>query len=524
MCEGGLPGGAELGSLSAAGLIDAARACARAENIAASRKLAVMAELFDRRTQLPCAEDRSNWWVDPDAAVAAELGAALGVNQWLALTQTQRAVALRDRLPRVAALFAQGLISDMLVRTILTRTELITDPQALAAVDDALARQVGFWSALSRTKIEQAIDATVIACDPAAQRTATDTAGRSLDFGYPTDPAGLVSLQARMHAHDAAALYDRITTIAATVCPADPRTSDQRRYDALAAISYGLDTLACTCSLPDCDAATARPPTPNTTVYLITDATCSTQPATADPPDAGTPTPTETAELASAPEAPAPAPAPAPAASAPGSAFLFGRGVLPPALVAPMLANARIREIVHPGQRPAESRYLPSPALAEFVCCRDLTCRFPNCEVPATHADIDHTVPYPLGPTHASNLKCLCRFHHLLKTFWVGPDGWSERQHPDGTIEWTSPTGHTYTTKPGSSLLFPALCRPTATLWVNGPPPTPTPTPRRGTMMPRRRYTRAQAHARYITALRKTNTGVDPHREHPPNAIGTPPF
>ena len=31
---------------------------------------------------------------------------------------------------------------------------------------------------------------------------------------------------------------------------------------------------------------------------------------------------------------------------------------------------------------------------------------------------------------------------------------------PDGTITWTSPNGQTYVTRPGSRLLFPALCLP----------------------------------------------------------------
>jgi hypothetical protein len=35
---------------------------------------------------------------------------------------------------------------------------------------------------------------------------------------------------------------------------------------------------------------------------------------------------------------------------------------------------------------------------------------------PAEACDIDHTIPYPLGPTHPSNLKLLCRFPHLLHT------------------------------------------------------------------------------------------------------------
>jgi hypothetical protein len=48
--------------------------------------------------------------------------------------------------------------------------------------------------------------------------------------------------------------------------------------------------------------------------------------------------------------------------------------------------------------------------------------------------------------------------HHLLKTFWSGTDGWRDEQFPDGKVVWTSPTGQTYTTWPGSRLLFPALC------------------------------------------------------------------
>ena len=94
-----------LGALSAAELIDAAGQWSRAENAAAAAKLAVMAEIFTRRTGGDATE-REHWWVDPDAAVAAELAAALGVTRGLALAQTQRGVVLRDRLPRVAALFA----------------------------------------------------------------------------------------------------------------------------------------------------------------------------------------------------------------------------------------------------------------------------------------------------------------------------------------------------------------------------------------------------------------------------------
>lgn len=106
--------------------------------------------------------------------------------------------------------------------------------------------------------------------------------------------------------------------------------------------------------------------------------------------------------------------------------------------------------------------------------------------------------------------------HHLIKTFWGGPEGWRDRQLPDGTVIWTSPTGHTYITYPGSRDLFPQLCRPTATLW-HGDPPAPEPGQGRETKMPRRRHTRAHNHTRHITAQRRLNQqhGARPH-EPPP--------
>jgi len=174
-----------------------------------------------------------------------------------------------------------------------------------------------------------------------------------------------------------------------------------------------------------------------------------------------------------------------------------------------------LREIRHPGDAPPEPRYRPLAALAEFVRCRDLTCRFPGCDKPAVCCDLDHTVPYPVGPTHASNLKCLCRFHHLLKTFWNGVRGWRDRQSPDGTVIWTSPTGHTYTTRPGSALLFPTLCLPTGTLWLPEPH-TAIDTGDRGVMMPKRRRTRAQNLAARITAERRLNDAHVAERNKPP--------
>ncbi|BBX49343.1 HNH endonuclease [Mycolicibacterium poriferae] len=203
---------------------------------------------------------------------------------------------------------------------------------------------------------------------------------------------------------------------------------------------------------------------------------------------------------------PPPGRTPAPAAPAPRPAVILGlRGaVLPPALLAEVLTHgATTRTVVDPRALPLHPGYRPTTAQDEFVRCRDLTCRVPGCDRPAIGTDLDHSNPWPAGPTHPSNLNDKCRLHHLLKTFW---ENWTEQQQPDGTLHLSTPTGHTYTTTPLSALLFPTWT--TTTDPPTRPQPTrpaPPPSPGRALKMPRRQRTRAQNRAAYITAARQHN-------------------
>jgi hypothetical protein len=182
--------------------------------------------------------------------------------------------------------------------------------------------------------------------------------------------------------------------------------------------------------------------------------------------------------------------------------YLWGYGAVPAATITELAKRAKLRPVVVPKATP-EPQYRPSTAMAEFIRCRDLTCRWMGCDKPAWISDIDHTVPYPLGPTHASNNTCYCRFHHLLKTFYCGPGGWSERQLPDGTIIFTSPSGRRYSTKPAGALFFPQLAVPTGELIL--PQATSPPSPSRGLCMPTRKRTRAQDRASRIQWERNLN-------------------
>jgi Domain of unknown function (DUF222) len=89
--------------------------------------------------------------------------------------------------------------------------------------------------------------------------------------------------------------------------------------------------------------------------------------------------------------------------------------------------------------------YVPPPNMRRSVQLRDLTCVFPGCATAATRCDLDHTVPWPHGPTCPCNLGALCRHHHRLKTHGVG---WRLVNHDRGAFTWTTPTGKTYTVMP----------------------------------------------------------------------------
>jgi hypothetical protein len=90
--------------------------------------------------------------------------------------------------------------------------------------------------------------------------------------------------------------------------------------------------------------------------------------------------------------------------------------------------------------------YEPTQKQRAFVTTRDRSCRMPNCGQRVGWADLDHVCAHSSGgATACENLCCLCRSHHRLKTF---APGWTFRLQPDGTLQVTSPSGVTRTTRP----------------------------------------------------------------------------
>jgi hypothetical protein len=455
MFEGELPTTSE-----STALLEQANAAARAEAQATGRRLNVVADLMSLRyRQLP---DRSEWVVDLWDAMAAELAAALRISRALASRYMSDAELMRERLPKVGECLTAGDINYAMFNVIAHRTALITDEKALATVDAQVAFRAPRWPSLTRGRLAMRVDAIVLQVDrDAIRRTDKEVKDRYLNVSKSL--SGTAEVYGNVFASTALALDRRLDELAGTVCEADPRTRAQRRADALAALAAGVDRMACTCGDSDCVEMRGRMRDRNLVIHVV-------------------------AEQASVEGT----------GTAPG--YMAGvDGLIPPQVIAELAKSATLRPLAFPVA--TEPRYTPSAKLAEYVRCRDLTCRAPGCDVPAARCDIDHTTPYADGGlTHASNLKSLCRKHHLLKTFW----GWRDRQLADGTVIWTLPSREVYVTSPGSAILFPALTVPTGGLSKASPRPDIR-CGERAAMIPLRRRTRSQERSQRITAERNQN-------------------
>ena len=362
-------------------------AWSRVESAACARKVAAMAAMLRSAYAASGSADRDQWCLDNFDAVAAHIGAEARITHGAASNQLLVAVALHERFPLVAAVFAEGLITYQLVKTVVQRGALVVDPDALHELDALLAEALSTREPMSVATAEKTVDAFVAQVDPhAVRRTETKARGRSVDVAIDEDGSGMATVYATLFAHDAEAFDARIDALARTICPADPRTLDHRRADAVGALAHGADRLACLCETDSCPAGD-NPPSTGVVVYVIASADTlderpSPPPAPPSPaaPDAeGTEQSADVNEPAAADksdertaldgEPPAMStnplreltlnealtPAPGRLASLRAAAMMGGQ-FLPGEIAYRATVGANITPIVHPGQSPPEPR------------------------------------------------------------------------------------------------------------------------------------------------------------------------
>src|ERR1700733_4556781 len=209
---------------ASAALLDRIREAGRSEARAAARRLVAIGELFVLR--LRDSGEQADWAMDTWDAVAAQVAAAQQCSIAMASSYLRYAMALRDRLPKVGKAFQAGEIDYRAFQTVVFRTDLITDADALARVDTLLAVRLSRFPSLTRGRLGAEVDRVVAEADRDAVRRARE-AVRDRFVDVDTADTGMAFVTGSVLTSAGRALDRRLNELAGTVCEADPRTREQ---------------------------------------------------------------------------------------------------------------------------------------------------------------------------------------------------------------------------------------------------------------------------------------------------------
>ena len=390
----------------------------------------------------------------------------------LRASPTQRDMARRSTIAEVACLTKR---SEYTVSRMINESEILIDslPATMAALESgsvsyaharALAGQAVSLPEQSRRAFEE------VALPLAESHTAGqlfDQARRLRERMHPesitkrtaqangertmwvdAERDGMATIHHHLRAVDAVAIHDRVEkTARAMRSPDDDRTHSQRCSDVLRDFSLGRAPVKSVSPEQSGDLTELAVPPVTPTIVITIPATtlvgCDDEPAE-----------------------------------------LHGYGPIDPVTARHIAAQAPtfLRALVHPATGEIldvrRSRYRPPSELRTALLVDDETCRAPLCGRKAMRCELDHTRAWADGgETKASNLAHLCSRHHHLKH----EGGWAVRavdeSPPPGVhgvsdapasvigmgsreLEWTSPRGARYRTRPGRLAANAPLTRP----------------------------------------------------------------
>lgn len=401
-----LPPGAELArllaeldprDLSGHDLVSYLGATERQASWTASRQLAAIAELAHRRPtttlEVSGADDRSAAG-GVSRFAAHEVALELKISRRTAEHRLDLALQL-EQLPGAREALAAGRVDLRKVQVLADAVRDLEREQASAVEDRVLPRAAeqvlgGFKESVGRA---------VLRVDAAATRKRHErsVADRRVELVPMAD--GMAAIWAYLRADHALAVFEGLTARAEQAkAPDDTRTLAQRRADVLADI--GELTLA----RDDLPRRHGRRPHLQVTVAATTLLGLDDCPG----------------ELAGVGPIPAD----------------IAREIAGDADWTRILTDPRSGTLLDYGT----TTYRPPQPLADKIVAQHQRCRHPGCRMPAARCHIDHTKPFPQGPTAEGNLGPLCLPDHIAKH----SPGWSCEQLPGGDYVWTTPSGHTY--------------------------------------------------------------------------------
>lgn len=324
-------------------------------------------------------------------------------------SQLNEARRLRDELPATLTALGTGRLSRRHAAVITELTNAISDSDVLAQIEQSVLDKAHTETPAA---FRRSVARAVAVADPDGEHRRHLTACRQRHVTLTPLADGMASIWALLPALDAHTLMEAIRLRAdhdrAALSKAertnDLRTADERRADALVALATDV-VMGPPPTQPGKAHHGGRKPHLQVTVALSTLLSLNERPA-----------------------------------------HLSGYGPISAALARELAddpSGTWRRLVTDPvnGQLLEYGRqtYRPPTGLRRFVTARDQVCSFPTCQYPAEQADLDHLVPFPVGPTNAANLHPLCRRHHRLKheTRW-------KVEAADGGYDWTSPTGRRY--------------------------------------------------------------------------------
>jgi hypothetical protein len=411
-----------------ADLVEAIAGFDRMTSWAAARQAELLAEFAARRP----ADDSEAAQSDTACAIspyaADEIALALRLSRGTAAVRLAHAERLNGELRATRRAWRDGRIDATKVRALLDATVHLPTEHVTAVQDRVLTRA----SEQTAGQLRAAVARAVIAVDPAGAAQRHRQARRDRRVALNPDQDGMASLWALLPAPDALSAYEWLTRLARAMGADDPRGMDARRADLLTALLTGRLTITAPVPTP---AASEKDPSSSIPAEGQANPQAIPQPVNPGKPLVQIVIPFDT--LTGAAEHPA---------------ELIGYGPIPAPLAREIAADGVWKRLVTDPLSGAlldhgRTTYRPPAALADFVRARDVHCRHPICRRRAIDSELDHTVAYTGagGRTSASNLYGACVHHHHLKH---DAPGWSVRQHHDGRITWTTPTGRTYTSTP----------------------------------------------------------------------------
>lgn len=380
-----------------------------------------------------------------------EVAGILGLTESAAQRMIGLGCDLRWRLHQVREAFAIGRI-DLAKAHALSEVLANVSQTVLAEIE---RRLLDGADRASTTRLKDRARRLIARLDPDSARERRRRAEADRDVRVRARDDAMSEVDGLLPAEGGRILAGRLRAMSLDVCAHDPRTHAQRRADALVALASGDTHLECRCGSVDCSVRTdvTVQSRPAVSVQVLVGVDVSTLLGLDDAPGYLSGHGPIDADLARELAADATWKRVLTLSDADRSALAADLGAgrilgLGRPVRAPMLRPERVAARTR--KRRQEHTYRPSAQLADIVRTRDGVCRFPNCRVPATSCDLDHTIPFDHddpangGCTAESNLASLCRKHHRLKTIGY----WTVRQIGQGRLEWSDPTRRRTITEP----------------------------------------------------------------------------